>query len=75
MFVFFVEKMGSEKKEECGVIGIFLKNIQDKTLVPRFLYTGLSQLQHRGQLSAGIAVLDPQSGPYKRRLSVLKKQD
>ncbi|MFA7707396.1 MAG: amidophosphoribosyltransferase [Candidatus Pacearchaeota archaeon] len=60
-------------KEECGVFGVYLKNTKDKTLVPRLIYSGLSQLQHRGQLSAGFAVLDPNCGIYRKRLSVLKK--
>jgi amidophosphoribosyltransferase len=42
-------------KEECGVFGIFSKEIRD---VATLTYYGLYALQHRGQESAGIAVTD-----------------
>ncbi|MDR1788387.1 MAG: amidophosphoribosyltransferase [Treponema sp.] len=40
-------------REECGVIGVFLKD-EEKDAVP-LIYRGLLSLQHRGQESAGIA--------------------
>lgn len=40
--------------EECGVFGIY-----DRTLdIARYVYWGLFALQHRGQESAGLAVMD-----------------
>jgi amidophosphoribosyltransferase len=42
-------------KEECGVFGIFAKEVLD---VSSITYYGLYALQHRGQESAGIAVSD-----------------
>ncbi|TFG50133.1 MAG: amidophosphoribosyltransferase [Candidatus Brocadiia bacterium] len=45
--------MGSEKKEECGLFGIF----GDPEAVQK-TYFGLYSLQHRGQESAGIASSD-----------------
>lgn len=41
-------------KEECGVFGVYSKEVQD---VSSITYYGLYALQHRGQESAGIAVL------------------
>jgi len=48
--------MGSEKKENCGLFGIF----GDKDAVKK-TYFGLYSLQHRGQESAGIASSDGES--------------
>ncbi len=48
----------SEKREECGVFGIF----GDSDAVQKTYY-GLHSLQHRGQESAGIASSD---GEYIR---------
>ncbi|MFA6708553.1 MAG: amidophosphoribosyltransferase, partial [Fusobacterium sp.] len=42
-------------KEECGVFGIFNN---DSTDSGRIAYYGLFSLQHRGQESCGIAVID-----------------
>ena len=58
----YMEEMGSRKnmdklKEECGVVGIY--NI-DNLNTSEIIYTGLYMLQHRGQESAGIAVLGKQ---------------
>jgi len=51
-----IEKFIFEKQEEeCGVFGIFSNNALD---VARITYHGLYALQHRGQESAGIAVID-----------------
>lgn len=45
--------MGSDKKEECGLFGIF-----GDTEAVQKVYYGLYSLQHRGQESAGIASSD-----------------
>lgn len=47
--------MFNELHEECGVFGIYEKNISD---VASSVYFGLYALQHRGQESCGIAVCD-----------------
>jgi len=47
--------------EHCGIIGIY--SLEEKNVVPMLL-AGLEALQHRGQESWGIAVLNHQ--PYKR---------
>ena len=44
-----------KQEEECGVFGIFGEGNID---VARITYHGLYALQHRGQESAGIAVVD-----------------
>ena len=44
-------------REECGVFGVFAPS---GTKVAPLLYYGLSALQHRGQESAGMAVVDRQ---------------
>ncbi len=41
--------------EECGVFGIYCPNSAN---VSRYIYYGLTALQHRGQESAGMAVCD-----------------
>ena len=46
-------------KEECGV---FWMLHSEQTDVSKYIYYGLSALQHRGQESAGIAVCDT-NGP------------
>lgn len=46
-------------KEECGVFGMLHS---EQTDVSKYIYYGLSALQHRGQESAGIAVCDT-NGP------------
>lgn len=42
-------------KEECGVFGIYMKEVSNPAA---YTYYGLYGLQHRGQESAGIAVLN-----------------
>lgn len=49
--------------EECGVVGIFLKN--NKLNLPSLIQSMLLELQHRGQTSSGFAVY---SRDAKRRL-------
>ena len=44
-------------KEECGIVGIYAPGMQ----VANSIYFGLFALQHRGQESAGIAVVSPSS--------------
>ena len=44
-----------EKREECGIVGIYSKKGQD---VAPYLYRALVALQHRGQDAAGLAVHD-----------------
>ncbi len=41
-------------REECGIFGIYQKNLKGK--IAQLSYLGLFALQHRGQESAGIAV-------------------
>ncbi|MEJ7653608.1 MAG: amidophosphoribosyltransferase, partial [Chloroflexia bacterium] len=41
-------------REACGVIGIWQHS--DSINIPSYLVLGLTELQHRGQESAGIAV-------------------
>ena len=64
-----------EVREECGIIGVYLKkpSIKKTKLVPELLYIGLSQLQHRGQLSAGISVYNPFNKGYEKRLKLLRE--
>lgn len=54
--------MASEKREECGVIGIYSK--KGRPVAPS-LYRALIALQHRGQDAAGFAVFD--NGTYTTR--------
>ena len=50
----FYDPIWDKQHEECGVLGIF-----DKTLdIPRYIYSGLFALQHRGQESGGMALTD-----------------
>lgn len=47
--------MANELHEECGVFGVYSKQVQD---VADFVYYGLYALQHRGQESCGIVIND-----------------
>jgi len=59
--------------EECGIAAVYLKNSSRKTnLVPELLYVMLSQLQHRGQLSAGISTYNPFNRGYEKKLKIWK---
>ncbi|MBI5553255.1 MAG: amidophosphoribosyltransferase, partial [Candidatus Diapherotrites archaeon] len=54
--------MGDEVHEECGVAAVYLKKpLKDYPSggASRYLFKMLLQLQHRGQLSAGISTYDP----------------
>lgn len=63
-----------EIKEECGVLGIYLKERSKNTeRVSHLLYSGLFELQHRGQLSAGISVYNRLDGEYGILQKVTKK--
>jgi amidophosphoribosyltransferase len=53
----------SEKKEECGMVGIYSKRGKD---VAPLLYNALVALQHRGQDAAGVAILSS-SGKIEER--------
>ena len=48
-------------RDRCGVFGVFSLDEHD---VSEMLFTGLEALQHRGQESWGIAVIN--SPPYKK---------
>ncbi len=57
-----------EAGEECGVFGIYLKDLsQPKEAVPSLIAQGLSMLQHRGQKSAGMSVYNPRATGETRR--------
>ena len=43
-----------KRHEECGVLGIYDKDLD----IPRYVYWGLFALQHRGQESGGMALSD-----------------
>ncbi len=59
--------------EECGIWGVYLKDTHcDRGRLPELLYLAGNQLQHRGQLSAGIAVFDPLEG-IARKLRLRKE--
>lgn len=45
-------------KDECGVFGLYLKHPEHDTDAARTAFYGLYALQHRGQESAGLAVVD-----------------
>lgn len=53
MVVRFTDSYFEEKREECGVVGIYSKTGKD---VAPLLYKALFALQHRGQDAAGFAV-------------------
>lgn len=59
-------------KEECGIAGVYLKQGELKS-VPHSLYGMLSQLQHRGQLSAGVAVFNSQRKEGDKIIKNLKE--
>ncbi|KMO87472.1 amidophosphoribosyltransferase [Megasphaera cerevisiae DSM 20462] len=50
----FYDPIWDKQHEECGVLGIFDKNLD----IPRYIYWGLFALQHRGQESGGMALTD-----------------
>lgn len=63
-----------EVREECGIVGIYLKNPEkNRQKLPTLLYLALKELQHRGQESAGISTLNLHDTNYERKLKVLKK--
>ena len=69
--------MSSEKKEECGVIGIVSKKGSN---IATALHNGLIALQHRGQDAAGMAILCPDGKIEERRglglvHEIFKKED
>lgn len=50
----FYDPIWDKQHEECGVIGIYDRNLD----IPRYLYWGLFALQHRGQESGGMALIN-----------------
>ncbi|NYZ77625.1 amidophosphoribosyltransferase [Candidatus Micrarchaeota archaeon] len=65
-----------EKREECGVVGIYSKTKKD---VAPLLYRALIALQHRGQDAAGFAVFDGKKINERRGLgfveNIFRKED
>jgi len=47
--------------DKCGIAGVSFKSFSEQNNAPLALYKMLLQLQHRGQLSAGITVFKPES--------------
>lgn len=56
--------------EECGVIGIYAKGSE---VVPQMLCFGLIALQHRGQESAGIAVVKDNKMQYYKEMGLVQE--
>ena len=59
-----------EKREECGIVGIYSKKGLD---VAPFLYKALFALQHRGQDAAGFAVLDGKTIEARRGIGLVER--
>jgi amidophosphoribosyltransferase len=57
-----------EKKEECGIFGIYSKKGSD---VAPYIYRALVALQHRGQDAAGFAVYDGKEITAKRGMGMV----
>ncbi|MFH1785453.1 MAG: amidophosphoribosyltransferase [Candidatus Micrarchaeota archaeon] len=57
-----------EKREECGIVGIYSKSRAD---VAPYLYRALIALQHRGQDAAGFAVFDGKKIELHRGVGVV----
>lgn len=57
-------------KEECGVIGIFQEDINS---ISRRLCFGLVALQHRGQESAGISVINEGKTKYYKDMGLVQE--
>ena len=55
--------------EECGVFGVYLKD-PEKNAAP-LVYYGLLSLQHRGQESAGIAVVKDKNMEMRRGMGLV----
>ncbi|BEP28416.1 amidophosphoribosyltransferase [Helicovermis profundi] len=58
-------------KEECGVVGIYDPQKNDK--ISTLTYFGLIALQHRGQESAGIAVYDEGNVKYYKEMGLVQE--
>jgi amidophosphoribosyltransferase len=54
--------------EECGVVGIYTES---KESTSQLLYYGLYALQHRGQESAGIAVMDESEVQFHKAMGLV----
>jgi len=59
-------------REECGVAAIYLKNA-DLKFTPKALYEMLFQMQHRGQLSAGVSTFNSQRKEGEKVIKNLKE--
>lgn len=46
-------------KDECGIVGVYSLDRSGQTSVTPFIPTALLDLQHRGQLAAGMTTFDP----------------
>jgi amidophosphoribosyltransferase len=58
----------SEKREECGIVGIYSKKGRD---VAPYIYRALVALQHRGQDAAGFAVFDGKTIQARRGIGLV----
>jgi len=63
-----VQILYSEKREECGIIGIYSKTGKD---VAPLLYRALIALQHRGQDAAGFAIYDGKEIQVRRGIGLV----
>ena len=57
-------------KEECGVIGVYAPGVEN---ISQMLCFGLIALQHRGQESAGIAVLKDRKMQYYKEMGLVQE--
>jgi len=57
-------------RDECGVVGVFLKDTNAKN-ASTLSYYGLYSLQHRGQESAGIAVSDGETIKMHKQMGLV----
>lgn len=64
-----------EVHEECGIFGVYLKEKSslNKRDIPVISYYGMSQIQHRGQLSAGVCSYNDENLQGKRKLAIYKE--
>ncbi|MEK6843451.1 MAG: amidophosphoribosyltransferase, partial [Candidatus Micrarchaeota archaeon] len=62
--------MGEETREKCGVIGVYSSSVESGD-VPYSIYNGLIALQHRGQESAGISVLQNKKIKTKKDMGLV----
>lgn len=60
---------GSLMKEDCGVFGVVLNNLEASV----YIYYGLQALQHRGEESAGIAVYDGSEAHVQKGMGLVSE--